>query len=251
MYPNASLITYARAPDEMRFDGSPTCLAILLGLVRGSSVRLYQGALSRQGARYHSWFADSFCLRGVWLQCLGSAPLLASDLSASFCRRRPGGSAGTRRPRPRGEGPAQCGKVPPRKDNPGSGSVDPAPRRESPVQDPQTTPRTRRPFLKRSDSAPVTQAPPSSLSPAPAQGPRPERIGPAFRSCRVCAVADIIGAGRAPGPSRSLGLRAPPTPGHGVIGAEAATAERLQLAVLRLPACAARGSAPRLASAVR
>lgn len=42
---------------------------------------------------------------------------------------------------------------------------------------------------------------------------------------------EIIGAGRAPGPSGSLSLWAPPTPGHGVIGAEAAAAELLQLAV--------------------
>lgn len=42
---------------------------------------------------------------------------------------------------------------------------------------------------------------------------------------------EIIGAGQAQGPSRSLSLWAPPTPGHGVIGAEAAAAELLQLAV--------------------
>lgn len=55
-------------------------------------------------------------------------------------------------------------------------------------------------------------------------------------------MADINGAGQAPGPSRSLGLWAPPTPGHGVIGAEAATAELLQLAVRIRPSGAARCS---------
>lgn len=46
--------------------------------------------------------------------------------------------------------------------------------------------------------------------------------------------------GRAPGPSQSLGLRAPPTPSHAVIGAEEAAAEVLKLLVRILLSCAAR-----------
>lgn len=65
-------------------------------------------------------------------------------------------------------------------------------------------------------------------------------------------MADISKAGRAPGPSRSLDLWAPPTPGHGVIGAEAAAAaELLQLAVRIRASGAAPGSARLLASALR